>query len=250
MIKLLLVTWSYEDYYDLKNTFIYKSFIINNSENLIHHVHFNRNNYQELEKEFNLKFGFQYEYILYKIFLLKKKITDIESEYLIYSDTNDVVCLGNIQEINLDVINKVIFSSESHMYPSQNELIKWGSTKQYPEEDIKNKKFLNSGLYIGKKENIINMMSFCINEVLPLEYKNFGGDQGIYIYTHLNNYDLFIELDDNFNMFLSTYLRSENDFIKENNKLKNRVKSTYPLFVHDNGWNYGSPRFIEKFNLI
>jgi hypothetical protein len=250
MIKLLLVTWSYDDHYDLKNTFIYKSFIANNSESLIQHIHFNRNNYQKLEQEFNSKFGFQYEFILYKIFLLRDKLNDINTEYVIYSDTTDVVCLSDIQQIKFENSSKVLFSSEFHRYPNESTLSNWEPINQYTQSDIINRNFLNSGLYIGKTEKIIELLSYCIENILPKEYKNFGGDQGVYTYCYLNSAQKYIELDSNSNLFLSTYLRSSNEYLLQNDRLTHRTNKNSPIFVHDNGWNYGSPKFIEQFKLV
>jgi len=250
MVKLLLVTWSYDDHYNLKDTFLYKSFIVDNSENLIHHIHFNRNNYQELEREFSVKFGYQYEFILYKIYLLKQRISEVVSDFVIYADTTDVVCLGNIDTINLNNITKVMFSSECHRYPNEGTINNWTPVNQYPDEDIKLRNFLNSGLYIGKKEKVIELLSHCIENILPIEYKNFSSDQGVYTYCHLNFYKKYIELDSKFDLFLSTYLRSENEFYLSGRNLIHRFNQTSPMFIHDNGWNYGSPKFIEKFNLV
>ena len=60
MVKLITVTWSYEDLYDIQNTFLYKSFIKNNPISNFIHIHYNRNNYLELEYEFKNKYGFKF----------------------------------------------------------------------------------------------------------------------------------------------------------------------------------------------
>jgi hypothetical protein len=86
--------------------------------------------------------------------------------------------------------------------------------------------------------------------VLPLKYKNFGGDQGIYTYYYINDLSPKIFLDELSQYFVSTYLTSKDWFSKENNKIRCKINNTTPIFIHDNGWNYGSPRIIEGFNLI
>jgi len=70
-MKLVTVTWSYEDEPKVDNSFLVLSFLKNNNISDIHNIHFNRNNYKDLESEFNEKFGNQYEFLLYRIFLLK-----------------------------------------------------------------------------------------------------------------------------------------------------------------------------------
>ena len=67
----------------------------------------------------------------------------------------------------------------------------------------------------------------------------------------MNNIDTNIMLDNKSEYFLSTYNRSQNTYCKENNQqLINILDNTSPSFIHDNGWNYGSPKFIEKFSLL
>ena len=72
-MKLVSITWSYDHNFDYKNTILYKSFIKHNNENDFINVHFNRNDYIDLEKEFENYYGYQFEFILYKIKLFKDK---------------------------------------------------------------------------------------------------------------------------------------------------------------------------------
>lgn len=242
-MKLLTVTWSYEDEFDYSSSLIYRSFVKHNDKNDFVNIHFNRKLYADLENEFKSKYEYQHEYILYKIFILAEKINKIEGDHFVYCDTNDVVCLGNINELQFDCLKgKVMFSSELHKYPPQS---KWNN---YPEENESKKLFLNSGLFFGSKYDILELLLYCIKKILPLEYKDFGGDQGIYTYEFINNNDSKIILDD-CRFFLNTYLRSADHFELKFNRLFFKDSEKSPLFVHDNGWNYGSPRFIEKFNM-
>jgi hypothetical protein len=248
MIKVLSITWSYESDYDYTNTFLYRSFVRHNDKNNFINIHFNRNLYLDLEKQFKDRFGYQYEYILYKIFLLKLKLKEINSKYIIYADTTDVACLGSIEDLytkESKFLNNIIFSSEIHQYPSET---LWNT---YPEENKKAQTFLNSGLFVTSVSHIETLIAKCIDQILPLEYKNFGGDQGIYTYSYIHqNLNKNIVLDQNSEFFLSTYLRSVNCFDYNNNRIIDKNNNNTPLFIHDNGWNYGSPKFIEKFNLI
>ena len=51
-MKLVSVTWSYEDESNVKDSILYKSFIKHNDESDFINIHFNRLNYDELEKKF------------------------------------------------------------------------------------------------------------------------------------------------------------------------------------------------------
>jgi hypothetical protein len=236
MIKLLTVTWSYEDNFDIKDSFLYKSFIQQNEEGNLAHIHYNRNSYIELEKEFRERFGYQYEYILYKIFLTKEKLQEILCDYIIFADANDVVCLENIQSIT-PPDNFILFSSEANQWPPSRG--DWGGI-DYSEDAYKNLEYLNAGIFISSKQNYLMLLNNVISNVLSKNLKSFGGDQGIFTHHYLTKSIPEIRIDTQFSLFLSTFSRNHENFINKK----------FPLFVHDNGWNYGSPRFIEKFNLL
>lgn len=245
-MKLVSVTWSYEDESKVKETILYKSFLKNNHEFDFINIHFNRNNYLELEKDFEFKYGYQYEFLLYRVYLLKEFITEIDDEVLIFSDTNDVICLGDINKIPFD--GGIVFSTERHQYP--NDISSWSPVNKYPQENLEKSNFLNAGLQIAEKKLYIELLNSVISHVLPLNYKSFGGDQGVYIYYLINDITPKIVLDNERNIFVSTYLTSSDWYTPSNGKLLYKPTNSYPFFVHDNGWNYGSPKIIERYNLI
>jgi len=249
MIKLVSVTWSYDDKSNVEQSRLYNSFIKLNDKNNFYNIHFNRNNYKNLEKEFNDKFGYQYEFLLYRIFLLKDVLSKLDFNFIIFSDSNDVVCLSEFNEIKFDLKDKIIFSTEKHRYPNEPNITNWEPNYKYNLCDIQNTNYLNAGLSIGSKESFIKLFDNCINKVFKKEYKNFGGDQGVFTYYYLNDNDLIL-LDTDTKYFLSTYLDSPSNYVLINKKLKNKKTNQYPHFIHDNGWNYGSPKFIEHFNLL
>jgi len=240
-MKLITVTWSYEDKFDYVNSVIYRSFTKNNDKKDFVNIHFNRQSYVDLENDFRLKYEYQYEYILYRIYLLKDRLKEVEDDYIIHSDTGDVVCLGNIEELNCQK-DKVIFSSELNKYPPESE---WNN---YPSINEDKRIFLNAGVFAGSKSDVFELLDNCVQKILPLNYKDFKSDQGVYTYEFINGNKII--LDDDCNLFLCTYLRSENDFEFKENRLFFKGTKKSPLFVHDNGWNYGSPKFIEKFKII
>lgn len=246
-MKLLAVTWSYEDLLDISNSFLYKSFLKHNAQENFIHIHFNRNNYADLETEYSNRFGYQYEFLLYRIFLLQKRLEGINSDYLIIADTSDVVVLDNINIIP-EQKNKIIFSCEKHQYPRDTI---WLKQKNYSQDNITNGQFLNGGVLYSHKDVFNNLLLQCIEKIFPTNYRDFGGDQGIFSYFYINlNEQNIIDLDKQCEYFLSTYLRTPHDYRFENNRIVCNTNNTRPIFIHDNGWNYGSPKFIERFNLL
>lgn len=251
-IKLVTVTWSNEDEPNIDESFLVKSFLKKNKKSDLINIHFNRNNYEQLENEFKSKFGYQYEFLLYRIFLLKDILVNLNNDLLIFSDTGDVVCVDNIQILKDKIPNNIIFSSENHRYPNEDNILNWELNYKYPKKNYNDVNFLNAGISFGSRINFINLLSECINEIFPKKYTNFGGDQGVFTYYYINNnlQTNLIKLDNEYEIFLSTYSKSYHDFYYEDGKLINYTYKTRPLFIHDNGWNYGSPKFISHFNLL
>jgi hypothetical protein len=235
MKKVITVTWSYDEVFDLKDTFLYKSFIKNNDESNLIHIHYNRNNFLKLEEEYKQKYAYQYEFLLYKISLLKDKIKNINADYLIFCDANDTVCLGNINDIPLP--ESVIFSTEINQYPSS--MGDWGGL-EYSESERSNRNFLNAGLFIASKSNYIELLESVTKNILSLNIKTFGGDQGVFIFHYLSKGYPEITIDKESKIFFCSFSRDHNNYLTYK----------FPIFLHDNGWNWGSPRFIEKFNLV
>lgn len=245
-MKLLSITWSDNDLHDYTNSFLYKSFLKNNKKEDFVNIHYNRQTYKSLESAFQEMYGYQSEYILYKIFLLREKLKENNFlENFVYADTNDVVVLDNIQKTSNT--NNIIFSVEKHQYPKNTE---WLNEKNYPEKNLLSNFYLNSGLFLTNKNFYIEFLNKCVELILPRHFKDYGGDQGIFTYYYINHNSNDIMLDIETKYFLSTYLRSETHFKLNENKILNLENNSSPMFIHDNGWNYGSPKFIEKFKLI
>jgi len=234
-MKLISITWSNNDLSSYQDSFLYRSFIKYNDKELFLNFHFNTNNDYDILKQYYDRFRYQYEYIYYKIVVLNNILKSLTYDIYIVADTTDVICLGSLNEIAIPN-NSVLFSSELHQYPNLNE---WN---RYQTPDAK---FLNSGIFASNRDTLMFLLNYCIKSILPLNYHNFGGDQGVYTYAYLNSN--LITLDDQY--FLSTYCRKTSDYFLLDNRVIDRDNNK-PLFIHDNGWNYGSPKFIEHFNLI
>ena len=167
-MKVVAVTWSFEDTFDIERTTLYRSFIKNNKKEDIVNIHYNREDYKKEEEDFKGRFGNQYEFLLYRIYLLKDRLKDIEEQTLIFSDTNDVVCLGDIK--NISHSGGIKFSAEKHQYP--NNIDSW---KLREEEQVKYSKegeYLNAGLQIAKKSEYIKLIENVIENIIPLDYKD------------------------------------------------------------------------------
>lgn len=250
-ISLITVTWSHNDTFDIENTSLYKSFKKFNPKKDFYHFHFNRNHYQQLESEFNTKFGQESEYLLYKIQMLLEKVKDIETDYFIFCDANDVVCLSNVDYLIdlFDLDNYIILGHEKNIWPSLEKQRSWPGYEEYRERDFKMDTYLNGGMFLSRKDKYIEMLQSLIDNVFSTNINNFHNDQGVYIYHYNKLMKPEMKLDYASIFALNTYLRSKDDFYEHENRLVCKETGVKPCFIHDNGWNYGSPRYHDHFNL-
>lgn len=251
-LKLVTVTWNYEETFPIEETNLYKSFKDSNPDLEFIHIHFNRSLYNELEREYLAKFDTQGDYILYKITLLQEKLKEIDSDYILFTDANDVVCLQSLKPIlnSFDLENHVIVGREKNQWPMVSNKPTWPNYTDYDEEHLNSKTFINSGVVLAKKEKYIELLQSMIDNILPLEIKTFGGDQGIFTYHYTMHLQPSIQLDTESILVVNTYLRSIDEYKIENKKLVSVETNISPCLVHDNGWHYGSPKYAEAFNLL
>jgi hypothetical protein len=122
-ISLVTVTWSNETDFDITKTALHQSFKKFNPESQFFHFHFNRGHFWREEIEFGKMFGKESEYLLYKIKMLLSKVKDIETQYIIFSDANDVTCLGSTAVLPelYDLENYIIFGCEKNQWPKKEE---------------------------------------------------------------------------------------------------------------------------------
>lgn len=250
-IKLITVTWSNEDSFDISKTSLYKSFRKFNPNKELVHFHFNRGHYRNEEREFAQKFGAESEYILYKIQLLLEKVKEVDCEYIIFCDANDVTCLKPIDYL-LDVFdleNFIIVGHEKNLWPTQERKSNWLNYSDYRGDDLQNRTFLNSGMILAKKSKYIEMLQSMIDNVLSTNINTFSNDQGVFTYYYNMECTPKIKLDYNNTFVVNTYSRSHNEFYLQNNCLVSEKTGVIPCFVHDNGWNHGSPKYHNHFEL-
>jgi len=250
-IKIVTVTWSHQETYDIKKTTLYKSFKKFNPFKEVFHHHFNRGHYWQEESLFANKYGRESEYLLYKIFLWRDIVRDIEADYIIFCDANDVVCLTHVDDLvnQYDLDKNIIVGHEKNQWPTLEAKQTWPDYKDYNIYDTENRKFLNSGMIIAKKEKYVEMLDSMVENVMSKDIKTFNNDQGVFTYYYNMGVEPKIKLDYTNNFVVNTFSRSHDEYVLENGRLISKKNQTSPVFVHDNGWNHGSPKFLNHFEL-
>ena len=250
-IKIVTVTWSHQETYDIKKTTLYKSFKKFNPFKEVFHHHFNRGHYWQEESLFANKYGRESEYLLYKIFLWRDIVRDIEADYIIFCDANDVVCLTHVDDLvnQYDLDKNIIVGHEKNQWPTLEAKQTWPDYKDYNIYDTENRKFLNSGMIIAKKEKYVEMLDSMVENVMSKDIKTFNNDQGVFTYYYNMGVEPRIKLDYTNSFVVNTFSRSHDEYVLENGRLISKKNQTSPVFVHDNGWNHGSPKFLNHFEL-
>jgi FkbM family methyltransferase len=250
-IKLLTVTWSHSNEFDITKTSLYKSFKrFNPDKELIHH-HFNRGHYSQLERQYQNTFGAESEYLLYKITLLLDKVKEIDSEYIIFCDANDVTCFTSVDDLpnHFDLENNVIIGHEKNMWPTPERKKTWPDYNDYDEKHVTDRTFLNSGMILAKTKKYVELLESLINNVLSTGISTFSNDQGAFTYYYNKKFQPTIKLDIDSLFTVNTFSRNVNEYRFENNRLVSNSTEIKPYFLHDNGWNHGSPRYHNYFEL-
>jgi len=259
-ISLAIVTFSHSDTHEnINETPLCKSFKKFNPEKEIIHHHFNRGKNHSLESEQWRKFGSglehqiqsQTEFITYRIDLWRECLKQMDCDYVISCDTNDVACLGPVDRLvdMFDLDNYVIFGHEKNQWPTLEIKSTWENYEDYRGFDLDEKKFLNAGMILAKREKYIELLDSIMNNILSKEFKTVGGDQGVYTYHYNSGFEPKIKLDYTNKFGVNTFQRSHDEYYVDNGRLVSKNHGTLPLFLHDNGWNHGSPRYLDHFKL-
>ena len=253
-ISLVTTTWNYSNTFDIQKTSIYRSFKKFNPQHNFVHYHFNRGHYHTQETEFAKRFGPESEYILYKIVMLRQKLEQLDTEYIIFCDANDVVCMGNVDQLprifNLE--NEIIVGAEKNQWPTVDVKKTWETHGfvDYSGFDVENNHYLNSGTILSKKSNFITMLKSMEDNILSKNINNFRNDQGVYTWYYTAKLYPQIKLDYNTSFSVNTFGRAYDEYyLNPEKKLVSKSNGTAPYFTHDNGWNHGSPKYINHFEL-
>ena len=251
-LKLITATWSHEDSFDIYKTSLYKSFKQFNPTIDVEHFHFNRDHHQQQEQNFSARFGAESEYLLYKIQFLLEKVKKINSDYIIFYDANDVTCMRPVDYLldMFDLEQTIVVGHEKNIWPTQERKNSWPNYTDYSEQDKNNRTFLNSGMILSRTDKFIEMLQSMIDNVFSTEITTFNNDQGVYTYYYNMGMQPKIKLDYGNIFAVNTFCRNIDEFyLNKNNRLVSYETGVMPCFVHDNGWNHGSPKYFEFFDL-
>ena len=251
-IKLLTLTWGHTEDFDISKTSLYQSFKKYNPEKEIIHHHFNRGLYWELERQYQEIYGVESEYLLYKITFLLEKAKQIDSDYVIFCDANDVACFTDIDDLpnQFDLENFIIVGHEKNMWPPLDRKLTWPDYVDYDENHMTNRTFLNSGMILAKTQKYVELLQSLVDNVLSTKIPTFNNDQGVFTYYYNKGFHPIIKLDFDSLFVVNTYSRNTNEYRLEDERLISNSTGIKPYFLHDNGWNHGSPRYHNHFNLV
>lgn len=142
---------------------------------------------------------------------------------------------------------KVLFGAETNSFPFK----ELGCITDLHTYEFK---YLNSGLFIGYKDYLIEILKECIKYKKIINCLNYtNNDQTlfslIYMY-HVLSFDKSIQIDYNCNIFLNIFGKKINDFvINQNNDDKYLTfKNKRPYIIHANGSSKFSmyPKLIKN----
>jgi hypothetical protein len=252
MIKIISTTWGHHDSNAYQGSMLYRSFVKHNNPDNFINIHFNRGSFHSEEHDYGSRLGQMSEYILYKIHLTKQEVEKIDTEFIIFCDYNDVFCTGNVEHLPsiFDLDNNVIFSAERNDWPKADKKSVWPDYCDYAGFDLHNRFFLNSGVQLASKENYLRLLENCLEPFNCHNIQGHGGDQGVFTYHYNCHREPRIVLDYAHVFAWSTYDSNYEDYYVKDNKIYNKLFGTAPLFIHDNGSNYGGKKFRSHFNLI
>jgi hypothetical protein len=160
------------------------------------------------------------------------------------------VCLRNVDHLLglFDLENNVIFGMEKNDWPKKTVRDTWEGYTDFDEFHIKNSYYLNASVVLVKKEVYINFLQSIIDNILPANAKDVS-DQGMFSW-HYNAKALpYIKLDTSSLFVVSTYNRPLEDYYMHDGKLYSSHNGIAPCFVHDNGFQWGSPQYQVQFDL-
>jgi hypothetical protein len=194
-----------------------------------------------------------------KILMMKHCVESLPDDTIVcFIDAYDVLCFADIQEIETKFKEygcDIVFSSELNCYPIENQerydFIEYSLFEQHEEGlDVcpiqTNYKYLNSGGYIGYAGAMKRLFTWKTEEEMA-RIIELGGDQNYFTQYYLEygaNTDPKMGprvcVDAHQRIFQSLYKVDLADFAFFRGRFYNHVLSTYPCFVHFNGYkDYG-----------
>jgi hypothetical protein len=262
-IKLLVTTWSNSDVSNVDDQILLKSFKKYNPDIDIIKVHYNRGKYHNIENAYGKLYGYQHEVLLYRVVMMYHKVKQSDADFLILCDTNDVTCIAPINNLPdlFDLESYVIIGAETNQWPMPTVKQNWERYTDYDKKHHDNKTYINGGGLLASKASLLNLLDIARELLIENQqvyarsielddrYGGAGSDQGIFTWIFNNVKDSPIKLDYESRFLLNTYGRSENDYYVKDGRFYSKVTGIPTCFVHDNGWDHGSPKFHDKLEL-
>lgn len=190
-----------------------------------------------------------------KIYKLRKDLEKIKSEWTLFADAADVICISNpLPKIELLKFynKKVLLSAESVCWPEEYLKTKFEETKH--KDTAPNYKYLNSGVILAKTQDFIDHLDILISmmESNPSLKEPWRTDQNIwqYLYLEQERYGASIALDVDSNLSLSTFSIPDDQIeeIYENGEkfAQFSLNLGRPSFLHFNGYDKHDTARIDK----
>lgn len=190
-----------------------------------------------------------YQKILEMRYLLENELMFLNNDDIIcFIDAYDVLCCNNSDTI-INTFKQaecdLLISGEMNCYP--NSFI--SNYEKCLDYNLYKHQFINSGVYIGYKNAVKNMLYWHEDDGKIIEIcNNKSGDQGYLheYYFNKTNTDI-VKIDYNNNLSLSMFQVNINDIILCNGICTYKQNNSNPCFIHFNGQSYN---FINCNNII
>lgn len=168
-----------------------------------------------------------------KVYRLRREIDQIDSSYILVTDSSDSFFLANSDDILTKYMGMnvpVVISAEKNCWPSS--LIE----SYYPKISSP-WCYLNSGGYIGRKEEIVSVLSYM--EGMPIldplyRSRDWDNDQFRFSLLYIDSQPS-IKLDSRCEIFQTMGNVVEGDVEWRDGYLRNLITNTYPQVIHYNG---------------
>jgi FkbM family methyltransferase len=104
-------------------------------------------------------------------------------------------------------------------------------------------------MILAKTQKYAELLQSLIDNVLSTRIPTFSNDQGAFTYYYNMNIKPTTKLDLDSLFAVNTFSRNVNEYRFENERLVSNSTGIKPYFLHDNGWNHGSPKYHNHFEL-
>jgi hypothetical protein len=165
-----------------------------------------------------------------------------------FSD-DDVICKINSYDLIItatavDIVRSFKMTNKQMLISTEMNLWPHFYQQQYDSADPlppTNSRYANGGGFIGRKKEVLQMLTLSVEQERELLDPLSGYDQGFLHRYFLSSTDDSVGLDYFSRIFQSMMLVSWNDLEVRSGRVYNRVLNSYPAFLHFNGGSYLTP---------